>query len=167
MFEKLLTPLQIGSIKLRNRVLMGSMHTGLEEDPEGSRKLAAFYEARAKGGVGLIVTGGFSPNSAGRVFEEGADLVSEDQLEFHRPITEAVHRHGGKILLPISYLNEEDTSIMGNKKDPNLSIEALSAFGGSSTNQDVAVSVCGCHNGSGPVPMDRKPISFHRHRLVA
>ena len=101
MFEKLLTPLQIGSIKLRNRVLMGSMHTGLEEDPEGSRKLAAFYEARAKGGVGLIVTGGFSPNSAGRVFEEGADLVSEDQLEFHRPITEAVHRHGGKILLQI------------------------------------------------------------------
>ena len=80
---------------------MGSMHTGLEEDPEGSRKLAAFYEARAKGGVGLIVTGGFSPNTAGRVFKEGADLVSEDQLEFHRPITEAVHRHGGRILLQI------------------------------------------------------------------
>ena len=101
MFEKLLTPLQVGNITLRNRVLMGSMHTGLEEDPEGSRKLAAFYEARAKGGVGLIVTGGFSPNTAGRVFEEGADLVSEDQLEFHRPITEAVHRHGGRILLQI------------------------------------------------------------------
>ena len=101
MFEKLLTPLQVGNIKLRNRVLMGSMHTGLEEDPEGSRKLAAFYEERAKGGVGLIVTGGFSPNTAGRVFEEGADLVSEDQLEFHRPITEAVHRHGGRILLQI------------------------------------------------------------------
>ena len=95
MFEKLLTPLQVGNIMLRNRVLMGSMHTGLEEDPEGSRKLAAFYEERAKGGVGLIVTGGFSPNTAGRVFEEGADLVSEDQLDFHRPITEAVHRHGG------------------------------------------------------------------------
>ena len=99
MFEKLLTPLQVGNITLQNRVLMGSMHTGLEEDPEGSRKLAAFYEERAKGGVGLIVTGGFSPNTAGRVFEEGADLVSEDQLEFHRPITEAVHRHGGRILL--------------------------------------------------------------------
>ena len=80
---------------------MGSMHTGLEEDPEGSQKLSAFYEARAKGGVGLIVTGGFSPNTAGRVFEEGADLVSEDQLDFHRPITEAVHRHGGRILLQI------------------------------------------------------------------
>ena len=101
MFEKLLTPLQVGNITLRNRVLMGSMHTGLEEDPEGSRKLVAFYEARAKGGVGLIVTGGFSPNTAGRVFEEGADLVSEDQLDFHRPITEAVHRHGGRILLQI------------------------------------------------------------------
>ena len=52
MFEKLLTPLQVGNITLRNRVLMGSMHTGLEEDPEGSRKLAAFYEERAKGGIG-------------------------------------------------------------------------------------------------------------------
>ena len=51
MFEKLLTPLQVGNITLRNRVLMGSMHTGLEEDPEGSRKLSAFYESRAKGGV--------------------------------------------------------------------------------------------------------------------
>ena len=65
---------------------MGSMHTGLEEHPDGSSRLAAFYAERARGGVGLIITGGFAPNAAGRVFEEGAELVSEDQLDFHPPI---------------------------------------------------------------------------------
>ena len=77
------------------------MHTGLEEHPDGSSRLAAFYAERARGGVGLIVTGGFAPNAAGRVFEEGAELVSEDQLDFHQPIVEAVHENGGKIVLQI------------------------------------------------------------------
>ncbi len=100
-FENLLSPLNIGSITLKNRIMMGSMHTGLEEHPDGSTRLAAFYAERARGGVGLIVTGGFSPNAAGRVFEEGAELVSEDQLDFHRPIVKAVHENGGKIVLQI------------------------------------------------------------------
>jgi len=80
---------------------MGSMHTGLEEHPEGSTRLAAFYAERAKGGVGLIVTGGYAPNAAGRVFEEGAELVSEDQLDFHRTFVNAVHENDGKIALQI------------------------------------------------------------------
>ena len=61
-YPHLLAPLELGFTQLRNRVLMGSMHTGLEESRDGFKKLAAFYAARAKGGVGLIVTGGFSPN---------------------------------------------------------------------------------------------------------
>tara|TARA_Y100001970_G_C14252381_1_gene872820 strand:- start:514 stop:2550 length:2037 start_codon:yes stop_codon:yes gene_type:complete len=100
-FETLLSPLKVGNIFLKNRVMMGSMHTGLEEHPNGSSRLAAFYAERAKGGVGLIVTGGFSPNKEGRVFEEGADLVSEEQIEFHRPIVDAVHKHNSKIVLQI------------------------------------------------------------------
>ena len=66
-FPHLLAPLDLGFTKLANRVLMGSMHTGLEEEKGGYAKLAAFYKARAKGGVGLIVTGGVSPNLRGRV----------------------------------------------------------------------------------------------------
>ena len=80
---------------------MGSMHTGLEEHPQGSLRLAAFYAERAKGGVGLIITGGFAPNTEGRVFENGADLVSDKQLAFHKPIVSAVHEKGGKIALQI------------------------------------------------------------------
>ena len=100
-FETLLSPLKVGNITLKNRVMMGSMHTGLEEHPEGSTRLAAFYAERAKGGVGLIVTGGYAPNAAGRVFEEGAELVSEDQLDFHRTFVNAVHENDGKIALQI------------------------------------------------------------------
>ena len=100
-FETLLSPLKVGNIILKNRVMMGSMHTGLEEHPEGSSRLAAFYAERARGGVGLIVTGGFAPNAEGRVFEEGAELVSEEQLDFHRPLVKAVHDNGGKIALQI------------------------------------------------------------------
>ncbi|MDP6332826.1 MAG: NAD(P)-binding protein, partial [SAR324 cluster bacterium] len=100
-FETLLSPLKVGKTTIKNRVMMGSMHTGLEEHPDGSSRLAAFYAERARGGVGLIITGGFSPNEAGRVFEEGAELVSEEQLEFHRPLVKAVHDNGGKIALQI------------------------------------------------------------------
>ena len=96
-FENLLSPLKVGKTTIKNRVMMGSMHTGLEEHPDGSSRLAAFYAERARGGVGLIITGGFSPNEAGRVFEEGAELVSEEQLEFHRPLVNAVQDNGGKL----------------------------------------------------------------------
>ena len=100
-FETLLSPIKVGNVTLKNRVMMGSMHTGLEEHPDGSPRLAAFYAERARGGAGLIITGGFAPNTEGRVFEDGADLVSEEQLAFHEPIVNAVHENGGKIALQI------------------------------------------------------------------
>ncbi|GAL12158.1 2,4-dienoyl-CoA reductase [Vibrio astriarenae] len=80
---------------------MGSMHTGLEEHKEGLHKLAAFYEERAKGGVGLIVTGGFSPNLRGRLHPLSAEFSKPKHAQAHKVVTEAVHRHGGKIALQI------------------------------------------------------------------
>ena len=100
-FETILSPIKVGNVTLKNRVMMGSMHTGLEEHPDGSARLAAFYAERARGGAGLIITGGFAPNTEGRVFEDGADLVQEEQLAFHKPIVNAVHENGGKIALQI------------------------------------------------------------------
>lgn len=80
---------------------MGSMHLGLEEMPDGNEKLAAFYALRARGGAGLIVTGGISPNAEGVVMDGGARLDHPEQVEWHRPICEAVHAEGGKICLQI------------------------------------------------------------------
>ncbi len=94
MYPHLLEPLELGFTKLRNRVLMGSMHTGLEEEKEGLHKLAAFYEERAKGGVGLIVTGGFSPNLRGRLHPFAAEFSKVKHAKAHKVVTEAVHRHG-------------------------------------------------------------------------
>ena len=74
MYPHLLAPLDLGFTQLRNRVLMGSMHTGLEEERGELKKLAAFYEERAKGGVGLIVTGGFSPSLSGRLHPFSSQL---------------------------------------------------------------------------------------------
>ncbi|MBE8575049.1 NADPH-dependent 2,4-dienoyl-CoA reductase [Vibrio sp. OPT18] len=101
MYPHLLEPLDLGFTQLRNRVLMGSMHTGLEENKEGLHKLAAFYEERAKGGVGLIVTGGFSPNLRGRLTPFSAEFSKVKHAKAHRVVTEAVHKHGGKIALQL------------------------------------------------------------------
>ncbi|OEE71094.1 NADPH-dependent 2,4-dienoyl-CoA reductase [Vibrio genomosp. F6] len=101
MYPHLLEPLDLGFTQLRNRVLMGSMHTGLEEHKEGLQKLAAFYEERAKGGVGLIVTGGFSPNLRGRLHPLSAEFSKPKHARAHQVVTEAVHKHGGKIALQI------------------------------------------------------------------
>lgn len=100
-YPHLLEPLDLGFTTLKNRVLMGSMHTGLEEEKHGFDKLAAFYEARAKGGVGLIVTGGISPNFRGRVQPFGSELSRPWHVAKHRKITDAVHKHDGKICLQI------------------------------------------------------------------
>ncbi|HHC5000276.1 NADPH-dependent 2,4-dienoyl-CoA reductase [Serratia marcescens] len=100
-YPHLLAPLDLGFTTLKNRVLMGSMHTGLEELPDGPQRLAAFYAERAAAGVALIVTGGIAPNEQGVVFRGGSILNSEEQLPHHRPVTEAVHRAGGKIALQI------------------------------------------------------------------
>ncbi len=100
-YPHLLAPLDLGFTTLKNRVLMGSMHTGLEEAPNGFVRLAAFFAERAHGGVGLIVTGGFSPNLSGRVHPHASQLSFPWQISKHRLITDAVHGEGGKIALQI------------------------------------------------------------------
>ncbi|OLO02640.1 NADPH-dependent 2,4-dienoyl-CoA reductase [Salinicola socius] len=100
-FPNLFRPLQVGSLTLRNRVVMGSMHTNLEEAPSGFERLAAFYAQRARHGVGLIVTGGIAPNPEGAVFQGAAKLTDEAEAEQHRPVVEAVHAHGAHICLQI------------------------------------------------------------------
>lgn len=101
MFPFLLAPLDLGFTQLRNRVLMGSMHTGLEDERGGFDKLAAFYAVRAKAGVGLIVTGGFSPNFRGRLHPFSAEFSNGRHVRKHRLITTAVHQQGGKIALQL------------------------------------------------------------------
>lgn len=100
-YPTLLAPLDLGFTQLKNRVLMGSMHTGLEEERDGYRKLAAFYRARAEGGVGLIVTGGISPTLRGRLMPHGSQLSWPWQLAKHRRVTAAVHDYDSKICLQI------------------------------------------------------------------
>ena len=100
-YPYLFQPLDLGFTQLSNRVLMGSMHTGLEERRNGSRKLAAFYAERAKGGVGLIVTGGVAPNRAGWTTPFSGKLSSSGEARQHRIITDAVHDEGGKICMQI------------------------------------------------------------------
>lgn len=100
-YPNLLAPLDLGFTTLKNRVLMGSMHVGLEEAPVGYERMAAFYAERAKGGVALIVTGGISPNDHGVTFQGGSKLDSVEEAEKHKVITQAVHDAGGKIALQI------------------------------------------------------------------
>ena len=100
-YPHLLAPLDLGFTTLNNRVLMGSMHTGLEEAPDGFERMAAFYAARARGGVGLIVTGGIAPNLCGRLEPRASQLSFPWQVRRHRLITDAVHAAGGKIALQI------------------------------------------------------------------
>lgn len=97
----LFAPLDLGFTRLKNRVLMGSMHTGLEEHPDGAARLAAFYAERASAGVALIVTGGIAPSAEGVVTAGGSVLNDEQQLAHHLPVTRAVHDAGGKIALQI------------------------------------------------------------------
>jgi 2,4-dienoyl-CoA reductase (NADPH2) len=100
-YPRLLAPLDLGFTKLKNRVLMGSMHTGLEEAPNGFERMAAYFAERAKGEVGLIVTGGVAPNEAGCVAPGAAKLTTEAEAEQHQIITEAVHLADGKIAMQI------------------------------------------------------------------
>jgi 2,4-dienoyl-CoA reductase (NADPH2) len=100
-YPHLLAPLDLGFTTLKNRVLMGSMHTGLEEEPDGFAKLAEFYATRARGGVSLIVTGGIAPNLSGCLEPRASQLSFPWQLARHRLITDAVHAAGGKIALQI------------------------------------------------------------------
>jgi 2,4-dienoyl-CoA reductase (NADPH2) len=100
-YPHMLAPLDLGFVTLKNRVVMGSMHTGLEEAPDGFERLAAFYAERASGGAGLIVTGGIAPNEAGCVAQNAAKLTTEEEMHDHRIVTQAVHEARGKIAMQI------------------------------------------------------------------
>ena len=100
-YPHLLAPLDLGFTTLKNRVIMGSMHVGLEEEPNGFERMAAFYAERARGEVGLIVTGGIAPNEAGRPWKAGAKLTTAGEVAEHRKVTQAVHAAGGKIAMQI------------------------------------------------------------------
>ncbi|MCB9797379.1 MAG: NADPH-dependent 2,4-dienoyl-CoA reductase [Alphaproteobacteria bacterium] len=99
-YPKLLAPLNLGHVTLRNRVLMGSMHVGLEEDRSLDR-LAAYFAARARGGAGLIVTGGVSPNREGWLKPFAAKMSTQGEAKRHRVVTDAVHQEGGHIALQL------------------------------------------------------------------
>ncbi|MFA3789886.1 FAD-dependent oxidoreductase [Aliiglaciecola sp. SL4] len=100
-YPNLFRPLDLGFTSIRNRVIMGSMHTGLEEVENGHLRMAAFFKERAKGGVGLIVTGGFGPNEVGATHAKTNLLDSEQRIAEHKFITDAVHAEGGKICMQI------------------------------------------------------------------
>jgi 2,4-dienoyl-CoA reductase (NADPH2) len=100
-FPHLLAPLDLGFVTLRNRALMGSMHTGLEDREEDYPKLAAYFAERARGGAGLIVTGGIAPNRAGWVAPFAGKLSTRREVPRHRLVTEAVHAEGGHVCMQI------------------------------------------------------------------
>lgn len=100
-YPNLFKPLQLGNVEVRNRIIMGSMHTGLEEAKQGYEKMAAYFGERAKGGVGLIITGGVAPNRAGWVGPFSIRLTNKRQARKHKLITDAVHREGGLICMQI------------------------------------------------------------------
>ena len=115
-YPHLLAPLRVGSITLRNRVLMGSMHTGLEDQQGGFERLAAFYAERARGGVGLIVTGGFGINATALGLADHAEhstLCTPAQALRHRVLTEAVHREGARIALQMLHVGRYDHATGG------------------------------------------------------
>lgn len=100
-FPRLLSPLRLRSITLPNRMIMGSMHLGFESASDGFSKLATFYAERAKGGIGLIVTGGVAPTPEGSFGPDGTVLAHEGELDGHRMVAEAVHAQGGRVIMQI------------------------------------------------------------------
>jgi 2,4-dienoyl-CoA reductase (NADPH2) len=100
-FPLMLAPLKLKHGELKNRIIMGAMHTRIEAMPDGAERLGRFYAERAKGGVGLIITGGHAPNKAGHLEPNGPILDDQNQLDDHRIVTRAVHEAGGKIFLQI------------------------------------------------------------------
>ena len=115
-YPHLFAPIQIGSLSLKNRILMGSMHTGLEDLPGGFDRLAAFYAERVRGGVSLIVTGGFGINAQALGLAEHAahsTLCSEAQVDSHRALTQAIHHEGGHIALQMLHVGRYDYATGG------------------------------------------------------
>ena len=100
-YPNLLQPLDLGFTTLKNRVLMGSMHLGLEEAKNGFERMAAFYAERARGGVAMMVTGGIGPNAEGAVWANAAQMATAEDVAKHRTITDAVHAEDSKICMQI------------------------------------------------------------------
>jgi len=100
-YPLMFSPLDLGFTTLKNRVLMGSMHVGLEEAKNGFERMAAFYAERARGGVALMVTGGIAPNDRARPMPGGARMTTPEEAEKHKVVTQAVHEAGGKICMQI------------------------------------------------------------------
>lgn len=100
-YPHLFEELDLGIVTLKNRIVMGSMHTRLDAEPDATRRKAAFYAERARGGVALIITGGYAPNPAGRMEEDAAVLDAPQQLADHRAVVDAVHAEGGLICMQI------------------------------------------------------------------
>src|SRR5687768_1224935 len=100
-YPNLCRPLDLGFATLPNRIMMGSMHTGLESRADGIERLAAFYAERARGGAAIIVTGGFSPNAVGNLSAHRAEFSTTEDSRNHKPIPRAVHDAGGRIVLQL------------------------------------------------------------------
>ncbi|MFT6843629.1 MAG: 2,4-dienoyl-CoA reductase (NADPH2), partial [Psychroserpens sp.] len=100
-YKHIFEPLDLGFTTLKNRILMGSMHTGLEEEKNGLEKIATYYAERAKGGVGLIISGGIAPNAQGWTGPFSARMSTKKHARHHKLITDAVHKEGGKICMQI------------------------------------------------------------------
>ncbi|GGF41547.1 hypothetical protein GCM10011399_37760 [Subtercola lobariae] len=114
-YDHLFTPIVVGTVRLRNRMMMGSMHIGLEDTEDGFERMAAFYSERVRGGVDLIVSGEISPDEAGRPWAGGAAMITADDVNNHAKIVEAVHAEGGHILMQllagVEYLGIDDTGV--------------------------------------------------------
>lgn len=125
-FPHLLSPLQLRHITLRNRVVMGSMHTGLEDRPWHTDRLAAFFAERARGGVGLIVTGGYAPNREALISSFSCSMLTEADAVRHRVITAAVHEAGAKIAMQILHTGRDSNT--PNNVAPSAVASPFSAF---------------------------------------
>ena len=130
-YPHLFQPLDLGFTTLKNRILMGSMHTGLEESPNGYAKMAAYFGERARGGVGLIVTGGIAPNRAGWTGPFANKLSTTAEAKQHKIVTDAVHTEGGKICLQILHSGRYGS-------DPNHPIRVVLLINGNEVAQAVA-----------------------------
>ena len=121
-YEHLLSPLEVSGVTLKNRVMMGSMHTGFEDKAKDFPQLARYFAARAEGGVALMVTGGFAPNITGQLGPMGSMLTAKRQLGRHKLVTDAVHEHDGRIVMQILHAGRYGytpwSKSASNKKSP-------------------------------------------------
>ncbi len=145
-YPHLFTPIAAGPFTLPNRIVMGSMHTGLEGERDAVSRIAAFYAARARGGTALIVTGGYGPNRAGRMTPHPAFIGSRDDAMALKPVADAVHAEGGRILLQLLHsgrygYHDEIVAPMAIKSPINKAVpRALSAAEVAQTIEDYAAA---------------------------